>query len=65
MKIAHLINELVIHSELVIKKVKERGVRQFIKDLYDALRGAVLDIQRIREVIARRCQWRLVPSELD
>ena len=65
MKIAHLINELVTHSELVIKKVKERGVQQFIKDLYDALRGAVLDIQRIREVIDRRCQWRLVPSELN
>lgn len=64
MKIAHFINELVTHSELVAVMVKERGVRQFIKDLYEALKGAILDAQRIRDAMARRCQWRLVPSIL-
>ncbi|MDK2991327.1 MAG: hypothetical protein PWP48_560 [Clostridiales bacterium] len=63
MKIAHFINELLVHSELVAEMVKERGVQQFIKDLYEALKGAVLDKEGIQAAISKKRQWRLVPSE--
>ena len=38
MKIAHFINELITHSELLIERVRKVGVRQFIKDLYETLK---------------------------
>jgi len=56
MKIAHFINELITHSELLIERVRKVGVRQFIKDLYETLKNTELDL-------SRKYQWRLISSE--
>jgi len=63
MKIAHFINELITHSELLIERVRKVGVRQFIKDLYETLKNTELNLQKIQEVVSRKHQWRLISSE--
>jgi len=59
MKIGHFINVLALNSELLIARVKELGVRGFIKYLYLILSGTPLDVKRFEMVIRERRQWRL------
>jgi len=59
MKIGHFINVLALNSELLIAKVKELGVRGFIKYLYLILSGTPLNVERFEKVIREKCQWRL------
>lgn len=62
MKIGHLVNALLIHSEIVADYVDESGIRGFIQKLFNALSGAELDISRIRAVRDKKNLWRLKVS---
>jgi hypothetical protein len=59
MKIGHFLNELAVNSELLLEYVKESGIRGFISSLWDALKGAVLDIQRIAAIVEARYIWKI------
>ena len=59
MKIGHFINVLVVHSELLAEKVRALGIQPFIKQLFDALKGAPLDKESLRNVGSVPYQLRL------
>ena len=59
MKIGRLLNVLAVNSELLAQKVKELGVRGFIKFLKKACEGCLLDADRIYEAYNENRQWRL------
>jgi hypothetical protein len=48
MKIGHFLNVLALNSELLADKVKELGIRGFIKYLTLVCEGSVLDKNRIK-----------------
>ncbi|RKL63967.1 hypothetical protein DXT63_02795, partial [Thermoanaerobacteraceae bacterium SP2] len=51
MKIGHFLNVLALNSELLADKVKELGIRGFIKYLTLACEGSVLDKNRVNVLI--------------
>lgn len=59
MKIGHFINVLVVRSELLARKVLALGIQPFIKELFDALKGALLDKESLRKVGSVPYQLRL------
>ncbi len=59
MKIGHFINVLVVRSELLAKKVRALGIQPFIKELFNALKGAPLDKESLRNVGSVPYQLRL------
>lgn len=60
MRLAHFINVIVEHSELLNRKIKRLGVQAFIKFLDETLRGPWLDLQSIKARLCRCYQLRLV-----
>lgn len=60
MKIGHFLNVLALNSELLSEKVKELGIRGFIKYLILACEGSRLDKERIKEARDRKFMWKLV-----
>ena len=59
MKIGHFVNALLIHSEIISDYVDERGIQGFIKKLFEALTGAVLDTSKISCVRKAKHLWRI------
>jgi len=59
MKIGHFLNVLALNSELLADKVRELGIRGFIKYLTIACEGSVLDKERIKEARERKFMWKL------
>lgn len=59
MKIGHFLNVLALNSELLADKVKELGIRGFIKYLTLACEGSVLDKNRIKEAREKKFMWKL------
>ncbi|MBC8035387.1 MAG: transposase family protein [Chitinophagaceae bacterium] len=59
MKIGHFLNALVINSEIIADYVDESGIRGFIKKLFFALAGAVLDRSRIISMGRKQHLWKL------
>jgi len=59
MKIGHFLNVLALNSELLADKVKEFGIRGFIKYLTLACEGSVLDKDRIKEAREKKFMWKL------
>lgn len=59
MKIGRLFNVLAANSELLAHKVKDLGLRGFIKYLRNACAGALLDADRIKKAASEKRQWRL------
>ena len=59
MKIGHLINVLVLHTESLIKFVKEKGIRGFLRNQRLVFSGALLNKEKIQEAIHSTKQWRL------
>jgi hypothetical protein len=59
MKIGHLLNVLALNSELLASKVKELGIRGFIKYLTLACEGSKLDKDKIKEARERKFMWKL------
>ncbi len=60
MRLAHLINVLAQHTELLAKLVLSRGVRGLIEFLRDTCKGHWLNPERIRQVLNSPCQIRLL-----
>lgn len=60
MRLAHFINVIMEHSELLNHKIKRLGVQPFIKFLDETLRGPWLDIQSIKARLCKCYQLRLV-----
>jgi len=59
MKIGHFLNVMAVNSELLLKYVNESGIRGFINDLWIALSGALLNVQRIADVVGKKHIWKL------
>lgn len=59
MKIGHFLNVLALNSELLADKVRELGIRGFIKYLLLACEGYPLDEYRIKEARNRKFMWKL------
>lgn len=59
MKIGHFVNSLLIHSEIISDYVDESGIQGFIKRLFEALTGAVLDTTNISCVRKAKHLWRI------
>lgn len=59
MKIGHFLNVLALKSELLSDKVRELGIRGFIKYLTLACKGYPLDKKRIKEARDRKFMWKL------
>ena len=59
MKIGHFLNTMAVHSEILLEYVRVRGIRGFIADMFLALSGALLDAERIRNVVVSKHLWRL------
>lgn len=62
MKVGHFLNVMAVNSELLLQYVNDSGIRGFINDLWVALSGAVLDIQRIADIVETRHVWKLKAS---
>lgn len=62
MKVGHFLNVMAVNSELLAEYVDESGIRGFIANLYLALSGAVLDVQRISEIVETKHVWKLKAS---
>ena len=60
MRLGHFINILTQHTEALAKLVLQRGVRGLIGFLRETCKGPWLDPERIRQVLASRCQIRLM-----
>ena len=60
MRLAHLINVLAQHTELLAKLVLNRGVRGLIQFLRDTCKGLWLNPERIRQILNSPCQIRLI-----
>ncbi|MBE3036293.1 MAG: transposase family protein [Candidatus Atribacteria bacterium] len=59
MKIGHFLNALALNSELLADKVRELGIRGFIKYLKLACEGSTLDKKRIKAARERKFLWKL------
>jgi hypothetical protein len=59
MKIGHFLNVLALNSELLADKVKELGIRGFIKYLTLVCEGSVLDKNRIKKAREKKFMWKL------
>jgi hypothetical protein len=59
MKIGHFLNVLALNSELLAEKVRELGIRGFIRYLTLACEGSMLDKNRIKEARDRKFMWKL------
>jgi len=59
MKIGRLLNVLALNSELLVKKVKELGIRGFISYLKLICAGSPLDKDKIKEATKEKKLWRL------
>jgi DDE_Tnp_1-associated len=62
MKVGHFLNVMAINSELLLEYVDESGIRGFINDLWLAVSGAVLDVQRIADIVETKHIWKLKVS---
>lgn len=62
MKVGHFLNVMAVNSELLLQYVDESGIRGFINDLWLALSGTVLDVQRIADIIKTKHVWKLKAS---
>jgi hypothetical protein len=61
MKIGRLINVILVHSEFAIEKVKKLGIRGFLSNIYLALKGTVLNITRLKEIVENKFyNWVLI-----
>ena len=59
MKAGHFLNAMAVNSEILLEYVNEMGIRGFISDLWLDLSGAVLDAQRIGDIVAKKYIWKL------
>lgn len=59
MKAGHFLNTMAVNSEILLEYVDEMGIRGFISDLWLNLSGAVLDTQRIGDIVAKKHIWKL------
>jgi len=59
MKIGHFMNVMAVNSELLAEYVDEKGIRGFVADLCLALSGAILDVERIRNIANSRHVWKM------
>ena len=59
MKIGHFVNTLIIHSEIISEYVDESGIQGFIRKLFQALSGALLDNSKINCVRKAKHLWRI------
>lgn len=59
MKAGHFLNVMAVNSELLTEYVDESGIRGFINELRLAVSGAVLDVQRIADIVEKRHIWKL------
>ncbi len=59
MHLAHIINVLTLSSEGLAKRVKEKGVRSFIRTQWLVFSGTILDIEKLKNLIPERYQIRL------
>jgi hypothetical protein len=60
MKIARFLNVLALNSTLLIEKVRQLGIRGFIKNLKLACSGCVLDLKKIEAIVKQEHYWSLV-----
>lgn len=60
MHIARMMNELALHALPLLEHVKEVGVRAFIRQFREVMSHRELDLGRIRRLLTRRYQLRLV-----
>jgi len=59
MKVGHFLNVMAVNSELLTEYVDESGIRGFINELWLAVSGAVLDVQKITAIVERKHIWKL------
>lgn len=59
MKIGHFLNVMAVNSELLLEYVDEKGIWGFINSLWLSLNGALLDTQKISNVVETKYLWRL------
>jgi len=59
MKIGRFMNVMAANSELLYEKVKELGIRGFVRYMRNICQGALLDKEGLREARERQFMWRL------
>ena len=62
MKVGHFLNVMAVNSELLAEYVDESGICGFINDLWLAVSGAVLDVQKIAAIVEKKHIWKLKAS---
>lgn len=64
MKLAHLFNELIERSEIVSDVVVEKGPSGFIDALWDALSGAILNLEQLKNSVNKKFRWFMVERDI-
>ena len=59
MKIGRFMNVMAANSELLYEKVKELGIRGFIRYMRNICQGALLDKEGLREARERPFMWKM------